>query len=533
MFRSSEDTGVIYTSDDLVLFRESPFAAWMERLTLENPDHGIQPDRDSPYTGEHPDDLQDIVATLREEGRDVAVVEAGDSPGEHGHNTEVAMRSGADFIVGAYLSDGVLAARAGLLMRTSGFSDFGDHLYIPCEARPVDKRHSAFRLCVLADLLHAAQGQLPPQMLIISETAELAALQTEDHIYYYRAVKARFLRSMAEFRKHRMPDPAESAFFGRWAGCAAEVLKQRAERDLAQDASADEIPLDSFEDEAVVEEIVVELPRVQAAGGGVDSVYVSDNFEARAETARSSEESAPATLAEQASMLKADSFRTQAPGHTPNLARVAPLRPVPAPVATGDGADAVSEQSPALAPADDEPIDMARRVSDLALQNLEFIGSGPAALMGREPLVEVPGPGIAASTPAPDSSLGARESFEPESPWPEPAPEPAPEQSLSRRAPLPDLEPREPLLMPPEPALVDVPVAADKPHPLDSGEQAPRPESMIDMDSAPAPTLSPVGSRGAAESVTQADEDEPAMNPPRPFSSSLRTGDEIEDIDQP
>ena len=34
MYRYSVDKTVTYTPDDLVLFRESPFALWMERLTF-------------------------------------------------------------------------------------------------------------------------------------------------------------------------------------------------------------------------------------------------------------------------------------------------------------------------------------------------------------------------------------------------------------------------------------------------------------------------------------------------------------------
>ena len=44
MYRYSVDNAITYTSGDFVLFKESPFASWMERLTLENPDHGIEPD---------------------------------------------------------------------------------------------------------------------------------------------------------------------------------------------------------------------------------------------------------------------------------------------------------------------------------------------------------------------------------------------------------------------------------------------------------------------------------------------------------
>ena len=76
-------------------------------------------------------------------------------------------------------------------------------------------------------MLHSLQGQLPPQMLIIRGGSDVMPLETEDHIYHYRAVKHRFMEAMRSFRKHRMPDPAESSHFGRWSECANEVLKQR------------------------------------------------------------------------------------------------------------------------------------------------------------------------------------------------------------------------------------------------------------------------------------------------------------------
>jgi hypothetical protein len=65
-------------------------------------------------------------------------------------------------------------------------------------------------------------------MLIIRGGSDVLPLQTEDHIYHFRAVKQRFMNAQREFRKHRMPDPSESAHFGRWSDCANEVMKQRA-----------------------------------------------------------------------------------------------------------------------------------------------------------------------------------------------------------------------------------------------------------------------------------------------------------------
>lgn len=69
MYRYSVDNAITYTSEDFVLFRESPFACWMERLTLENPDHGIPADLGSTPPGNTVQRQDDLADTLRAEGK--------------------------------------------------------------------------------------------------------------------------------------------------------------------------------------------------------------------------------------------------------------------------------------------------------------------------------------------------------------------------------------------------------------------------------------------------------------------------------
>ncbi len=236
MYRYCVDKAVTYTSGDIVLFRESPFASWMERLTLENPDHGIPPDLHSTPPTEAMLRQDDLAEILSVEHKNVELIDWDAAEPERRTLTMRAMRRGVDFIVNGHLASGPLSSPANLLMRTSGYSELGNYLYVPCDTQAKTTLNSAFRLCFLADLLHSQQGQLPPQMLIIRGGSDIVPLRTEDHIYHYRAVKQRFMQAMREFRKHRMPDPAESAHFGRWADCANEVLRQRAlraEGDLA------------------------------------------------------------------------------------------------------------------------------------------------------------------------------------------------------------------------------------------------------------------------------------------------------------
>jgi len=417
MYRYSVDNAVTYTSEDVVLFREAPFASWMERLSLENPDHGIPPDVGSQPPENTMERQDDIAETLRAEGKLVSLIDWGEDESRRRAATLDAMRQGADFIVNGQLALGPLSGSANLLMRTSGYSELGDFLYIPCDTQAKTTLHSAFRLCFLADLLHSLQGQLPPQMLVIRGGDDLVPLQTDDHIYHYRAVKLRFMAAMSNFRKHKMPDPAESSHFGRWSDCAHEVLKQRM---LHQDQQQPGYALENIEEGAEHNE-----PMLQAVGSslqpGASPYDLDDNnrppetapghdatatlsVAARAPgsvTARKSTGTAPAgpTLAEQASLLAPDSF-TAGPGDS----RCRPVAPV-----TADSAPAVPGPAEPGLPGQDRPQpEHNRRASDEALQNLQFIGSSrqPPVIGGRTSPQDQPEPeqqssSVFSSAPAP------------------------------------------------------------------------------------------------------------------------------------
>jgi hypothetical protein len=437
MYRYSVDNAVTYTSEDFVLFREAPFACWMERLSLENPDHGIPPD-----VGSHPPEntmerQDDIAETLRAEGKAVSLIDWDDDEPRRRAATLDAMRKGSDFIVNGQLALGPLSGSANLLMRTSGYSELGDYLYIPCDTQAKTSLHSTFRLCFLADLLHSLQGQLPPQLLVIRSGDDLVPLQTEDHIYHYRAVKQRFMAAMSSFRKHRMPDPAESSHFGRWSDCAHEVLKQRILREEQQELEQPQGGQESHEAavDAVIEE--TRMPLRQAVGSSLQSAaspYDLDDINRRPEHVRVQASTAPAagqtrvehrafnrpytgaapagpTLAEQAEMLTPNSYKA-GPGTSrfrpvarrasgsdvasadlakpdlarpdlarPDLARPDLARPdLARPDLARPGQDRRVPDRQAEAgvneaiPSQSGP-EHNRRASDEALQNLEFIGS--------------------------------------------------------------------------------------------------------------------------------------------------------------
>jgi len=393
MYRYSVDNAVTYTSEDFVLFRESPFACWMERLSLENPDHGIPPDVGSLPPRDTIERQDDMADTLQTEGKDVRLIDWDAEEPERRSATLEAMRKGADFIVNGQLALGPLSGAANLLVRTSGYSELGDFLYIPCSTQERSGQHTEFQLCFLADLLHSLQGQLPPQMLVIRGGDDLVPLETESHIYHYQAVKQRFMESMRSFRKHRMPDPAESAHFGRWSDCAHEVLKQRL---LREDQVSEEITDDDYQEPALKAagaaagtDTSLDLEARRASESAPDASGTVTTASADTGAAMQAANTSGFTLAEQAHMLAPGRYRPGPGVYRLGRPKASKLeRPEPLDKASTEGESAGQSQVAAAGKAEDtgqpvpEPAAEAkprynRRASDKALQNLEFIGSSP------------------------------------------------------------------------------------------------------------------------------------------------------------
>ena len=545
MYRYTVDNAVTYTSEDFVLYRESPFACWMERLTLENPDHGIPADLDSGQPVESAVRQDDIAETLRDEGRNVVLVDWEMAEPARRNATLEAMRKGADFVVNGQLALGPLSGAANLLMRTSGYSDLGDYLYVPCDTQGKTTLHSAFRLCFLADLLHMLQGQLPPQMLIIRGGSDVVPLETEEHIYHYRAVKQRFMSEMREFRKHRMPDPAESSHFGRWSDCANEVIKQRAmhggEVDEAEEHAEEALPM-----LAAADGDRAELPVVQAEGQG--GVQLSPASSVSVDTRRAGESQVNAsvggTLAEQASQLGGAISSPSAhslPGHTPNLAPVMAARP-----------QVLERRRPADEQFDGEVRPEGARLSGVALDNLEFIGrSVRRPAVQREAASDVPAAPPGAGSQAvpevtdPVSETGSAYTFPEQgaSLDPERVASSGQEEPVSRGEELTTLA-DQPFELPA--------TRVDKQHPLDSSGMPGQslPTSVIDRDdsaplmpdaepqpSNPAPRFSwdaleeDAGERDFLEATAEPEVESEIDSDAKSFSNSLITNEEFGERD--
>ena len=437
MYRYTVDNSLTYDSTDLVLFKTSPFACWMERLTVDNPDHGIPPDLGSSAPSNPVARQDEIADTLRAEGKRVRLIAWDEAEPARRKATLEAMREGVDFIVNGQLALGPLASPVNLLMRTSGYSELGDFLYLPCDTQVATKEDSIFRLCFLADLLHSLQGQLPPQMLVIRGGEDLVAVPTEEHIYHYRAVKQRFMAAMRDFRKHRMPDPAASAHFGRWSDCAREVLKQRLLREERQiqiapadagshgDVGGAQAPAAGSEAVSELDGIGLEVPLRRAVGAGEGGYDLDDvrhgsrqTTDAAAGQRQSQTVTEQYTLAEQALMLAPRTCKpgSDLPGRSGLAGMAAELRPDDRANAPGRAGEVGSGEHQANRESDSGPgSEPRRRRTDAALDNLEFIGrSHMAGGRGRAPEVRLPpftGTAPAPSLRAPRKPADVNRSF--------------------------------------------------------------------------------------------------------------------------
>ena len=191
-----------YSPSDLMRFVASPFASWMTRYRIENPDRGIQRDPDSEENAilqqQGLDHEAAFLAQLQSEGKSVYTVEDGD-PDAMFHDTVAAMKAGHDVIFQAYLRSGSFAGYADFLYRKSGSSAWGEHHYEPWDTKLAQsvKPYFIVQLCCYAEMLADIQARRPDHMGVILGDGSPVQHRVSDFFYSYRAIKADFVAQMA------------------------------------------------------------------------------------------------------------------------------------------------------------------------------------------------------------------------------------------------------------------------------------------------------------------------------------------------
>jgi uncharacterized protein len=228
-----EQGTLLFSPSDLVRYVQSPFASWMERLCLEQPETKAlkdQPDALLSYlAGKGLAHEANYLNALEASSQQVVTIDDKLSNEIRITATLDAMKNGADIIFQACLKSGDFQGFADFLVKVKKPSKLGDYSYEPWDTK-LSKQPKAYfiiQLCCYADLLEAAQGVLPDKIAIVLGTQEKVQYRTLDFWAYYRAKKAEFLAQQASFNPNNQPDPFEFKDVGDWTEYVEQVRQQR------------------------------------------------------------------------------------------------------------------------------------------------------------------------------------------------------------------------------------------------------------------------------------------------------------------
>jgi predicted RecB family nuclease len=213
---------LLFSPSDLVRYIQSPFASWMERLCLEQPEYKTKKDpKDAllSYLAEKglAHEAQ-YLQLLKASEKSVITIDEGLSNVEKAKATIEAMKKGPDIIFQAYLLADNFHGLADFLIKTNSPSKLGNYSYEPWDTKLAKQPKAYFiiQLCCYADLLNSIQGTLPESMAIVLGTQEVVHYRTFDFWAYYKSKKSEFLLQQKHFDISAQPDPFECKDVGDW-----------------------------------------------------------------------------------------------------------------------------------------------------------------------------------------------------------------------------------------------------------------------------------------------------------------------------
>jgi predicted RecB family nuclease len=140
---------------------------------------------------------------FRDEGRQVVEIDAPPGPRDFARDAErtlAAMRSGADVIYQGVLVDDGWHGISDFLVRTDAASPvFGGWSYEAWDTKLArrSKPYFVLQLCFYSAQLERLQGRAPEQMHVVLGTGEVDHFRYAEFSAYYRAVRRRFLKTLA------------------------------------------------------------------------------------------------------------------------------------------------------------------------------------------------------------------------------------------------------------------------------------------------------------------------------------------------
>ncbi|MFO8646149.1 TM0106 family RecB-like putative nuclease [Legionella pneumophila] len=222
-----ESKQIVFSPSDLTQFMESPFASWMEHLTIIHPDLIPSPDES--------DELLDVLHDMGNQ-HESEVLAAFETKGltianlrkrsDSYQATIDAMKNGADVIYQAHLELLPFKGYADFLIKVPGKSIFGDYCYEIWDTKLAKsvKAYFLVQLCCYAEMLGVMQQKRAEHITIILGNKEQKRFRLNDYFYFYQNLKQKFLSEHLHFEPNKCPDPASSRSWGRWSTYAESLL---------------------------------------------------------------------------------------------------------------------------------------------------------------------------------------------------------------------------------------------------------------------------------------------------------------------
>jgi predicted RecB family nuclease len=219
-----ESGSIIYSPSDLIRYLSSPFASWLDRYYLENPE-GIAPDKqteEEELLSRTGDKHEQSVLGGYKASTSVIEIAKGNFATAHAA-TLAAIKDKAPIIYQAALQDGVFAGYADFLkLDTSGKYQVWD-----TKLALSPKPYYPIQLCCYSELLAATTGEgLPEWIGVILGNGDRVEFRVEDFIHYYRHIKNGFIAIQAAFSGDidDCPEPLPRAEHGRWTSYAEKFF---------------------------------------------------------------------------------------------------------------------------------------------------------------------------------------------------------------------------------------------------------------------------------------------------------------------
>lgn len=215
----------VYSPSDLIVFMESPFASWMDRLRLEDPEAAR---RDEPteanklVANEGLAHEERFLQELKGSGKRVAEIHSKGAQGVE--DTLKAIGEAADVIFQANLEMEGFAGYADFL-RLGEDKDAGYEVWDTKLARS-PKPYFMLQLCCYAEMLQSMTGRLPERIGVVLGNGDERVFRTRDFYAYYLNLKQDFLEFMAGWNRQNRPEPDPRVDHRLWQSHAEAVLQE-------------------------------------------------------------------------------------------------------------------------------------------------------------------------------------------------------------------------------------------------------------------------------------------------------------------